>query len=241
VACNDIDVVTTASTMPHVSLRKRGSNSSSSSSAASGFSSNNQGWSILQTTRFLGEADSFSMLIVLVVLIMAFMVAFVIRSTNFRYMPEAAAALLFGVVFGGGIRLVSDIEQLQRVVLLDRETFFLILLPPIIFNGGINTKQRDFVDTIDGAILLAFIGTVVSAFVVGGILYAAVATGRHCRPDVVHRVHGLWQSHFRHRHCYCALALRRARRPLDALLQRVWRVGAQRRRRHRSVQRRDRV
>lgn len=117
------------------------------------------------------------MLIVLVVLIMAFMVAFVIRSTNFRYMPEAAAALLFGVAFGGGIRLVSDIEQLQRVVLLDRETFFLILLPPIIFNGGINTKQRDFVDTIDGAILLAFIGTVFSAFVVGGILYAAVATG----------------------------------------------------------------
>jgi sodium/hydrogen exchanger 8 len=157
-------------------LEKR-SNDNAGAGNNNAFSSNNQGWSLLQTTRFLGEADSFSMLIVLVVLMISFLVAFVIRSTNFRYMPEAAAALLFGVVFGGGIRLVSDIEQLQRVVLLDRETFFLILLPPIIFNGGINTKQRDFVDTIDGAILLAFIGTVVSAFVVGGILYSAVATG----------------------------------------------------------------
>jgi hypothetical protein len=97
VACNDIDVVTTDVDGADVSLRKRGSNSPKVLQRC-GFSSKSQGWSILQTTRFLGEADSFSMLIVLVVLIMAFVVAFVIRSTNFRYMPEAAAALLFGVV-----------------------------------------------------------------------------------------------------------------------------------------------
>ena len=87
------------------------------------------------------EADSFSFLIVLILLIMSFLTAFVLRSTRFRYLQEAGAAILFGLVVGAGIRFLSDMQQLQRVVVFDREVFFLFLLPPIIFSGGFNMQK----------------------------------------------------------------------------------------------------
>jgi sodium/hydrogen exchanger 3 len=123
------------------------------------------------------EANSFSFLIVLVVLIMSFVTAFVLRSTQFRYLHEAGAAILFGLVVGAGIRFLSNVEQLKRVVVFDRETFFLFLLPPIIFSGGFNTKQRAFFNNIGSILLLAFVGTIFSAFIIGGMVYGGVATG----------------------------------------------------------------
>jgi sodium/hydrogen exchanger 3 len=123
------------------------------------------------------EANSFSFLIVLVVLIMSFVTAFVLRSTQFRYLHEAGAAIMFGLVVGAVIRFLSNVEQLNRVVVFDRETFFLFLLPPIIFSGGFNTKQRAFFNNIGSILLLAFAGTIFSAFVIGGMVYGGVATG----------------------------------------------------------------
>jgi sodium/hydrogen exchanger 3 len=129
-----------------------------------------------QSLQRWNEGESFAFLVVLATLVLAFVAAFVIRQTRFKYLPESGAALLIGFVVGGGIRLVSDVQQLQRVVQFDRETFFLFLLPPIIFSGGLNTKRRDFADNIVGALLLAFVGTFLSTFIIGGLIYAAVAS-----------------------------------------------------------------
>jgi solute carrier family 9 (sodium/hydrogen exchanger), member 8 len=123
------------------------------------------------------EASSFSFLIVLVVLIMSFVTAFVLRASRFRYLHEAGAAIIFGLVVGACIRFLSNVEQLKKVVVFDRETFFLFLLPPIIFSGGFNTKRRAFFGNIGAILALAFVGTLFSAFVVGGMVYGGVATG----------------------------------------------------------------
>ncbi|KAL7645011.1 UNVERIFIED_CONTAM: hypothetical protein RMT77_003381 [Armadillidium vulgare] len=65
-------------------------------------------------------------------------------------------------------------EREKEIVMkatFDPEVFFNILLPPIIFNAGFSLKRKHFFKNLGAIFTFAFIGTTISAFTVGGILY----------------------------------------------------------------------
>ncbi|KAM3601752.1 uncharacterized protein V6R79_018317 [Siganus canaliculatus] len=81
---------------------------------------------------------------------------------------------LKGEVGRGKGHQVQDDEMLRKVT-FDPEVFFNILLPPIIFHAGYSLKRRHFFRNIGSILAYAFIGTVISCFVIGLIMYGFVS------------------------------------------------------------------
>ncbi|XP_018410543.1 PREDICTED: sodium/hydrogen exchanger 6 isoform X1 [Nanorana parkeri] len=72
------------------------------------------------------------------------------------------------------LHVKTGMSDLSRKVTFDPEVFFNILLPPIIFYAGYSLKRRHFFRNLGSILAYAFLGTAISCFVIGSLLYGCV-------------------------------------------------------------------
>ncbi|CAB1457060.1 unnamed protein product [Pleuronectes platessa] len=84
-----------------------------------------------------------------------------------------ATLLINGEISPNEVDDVQDNEMLRKVT-FDPEVFFNILLPPIIFHAGYSLKRRHFFRNMGSILAYAFLGTVISCFVIGLMMYGCV-------------------------------------------------------------------
>ncbi|KAJ3587879.1 hypothetical protein NHX12_011474 [Muraenolepis orangiensis] len=80
---------------------------------------------------------------------------------------------LKGEISASEVDDVQDNEMLRKVT-FDPEVFFNILLPPIIFHAGYSLKRRHFFRNMGSILAFAFMGTLLSCFAIGLMMYGCV-------------------------------------------------------------------
>jgi len=121
---------------------------------------------------------SFSILFMILLLLGASLVGYFLQRRKVRLLGEAGFALLLGVVAGFLVYAANGFSRERtHYITFQKEFFFLFLLPPIIFEAGFGVEVGPFFRNFGAICVLAFLGTAVSTFAVGGIMYGAGQAG----------------------------------------------------------------
>lgn len=96
-----------------------------------------------------------------------------ILQLKINYLPESLAVVLTGALIGLSIKLSSskNWNDWQKEEMFNPTTFFLVILPPIIFDEAYNLHKGNFFQNLGSILVFAIGGTALSALLIGGGLW----------------------------------------------------------------------
>lgn len=117
--------------------------------------------------------NSMAIFFVLCVIALGILLIHTMLETGFQYLPESIVVVFLGALIGLLINLLSDqkVSNWKREQVFSPTAFFLVLLPPIIFESGYNLHKGNFFQNIGSILVFAIIGTTISAFTIGAGIY----------------------------------------------------------------------
>lgn len=83
--------------------------------------------------------------------------------------PDSVASILLGLAVGAVFSYVSY-EQ-AKANFLDPQSFFLIIIPPIMYDAGYSSDKQHFFKNLGSILVFAVLGTMLSAFVFGMLMF----------------------------------------------------------------------
>jgi len=116
------------------------------------------------------HSSSLAIFFLLFVLILCIFLIHVLLQIKFHYLPESLAIVFLGAVVGMFMMALPEAET-KRMESFSPTMFFLVLLPPIIFESGYNLHKGNFFQNIGSIMVFAIFGTAISALIVGGGVY----------------------------------------------------------------------
>lgn len=121
------------------------------------------------------EAESrvfaWTFLMLVTVLIIAFIQGYTISVMHCEFFSEAAGAIILGCLVGVTVKYIGGFERFTELVQFNQEFFFLVLLPPIIFESGYNMQKGHFFYNFSSIAVYALAGTTISMFVIALLLW----------------------------------------------------------------------
>ena len=117
--------------------------------------------------------SSMAIFFVLTVIASCILLIHFIIETKFQSIPESLAVVFLGAAIGLIMKLISSqhLGDWKKEETLNPTMFFLVLLPPIIYESGYNLHKGNFFQNFGSILVFAIVGTSISAFIIGGGVY----------------------------------------------------------------------
>ena len=117
--------------------------------------------------------SSMAIFFVLTVIASCILLIHFIIETKFQSIPESLAVVFLGAAIGLIMKLISNqhLGDWKKEETLNPTMFFLVLLPPIIYESGYNLHKGNFFQNFGSILVFAIVGTSISAFIIGGGVY----------------------------------------------------------------------
>ncbi|XP_050399408.1 sodium/hydrogen exchanger 8 isoform X2 [Patella vulgata] len=116
------------------------------------------------------HASSLTIFFILLVIAICILCVHLLIQTKFHYVPESVAMVLIGAFIGLFLSLF-EFGNWKNEEAFPPTIFFIVLLPPIIFESGYNLHKGNFFQNIGSILVFAVFGTVLSALTIAGGIY----------------------------------------------------------------------
>ena len=126
-------------------------------------------------------ASSTQIFLVLLLLIICVLVIHLLIRKRFNYIPESVAIIYIGGIFGFVLKMYNQWSSTSQdspatmaqtaSPLLNSNLFFMLFLPPIIFEQGYHLHKGNFFRNLGTISTFAIFGTTINALVTGAGLY----------------------------------------------------------------------